>query len=113
MKCRDIIKFRRNVSIGKGPPWYNKIPSLVLVLYEQLNGIGNFYQWLLAVLGFHEITCSVDGEQLDHERNSGVLNMKNEVEIIDHDITDDEMDKRREAKTLDYKHKLECEKKRV
>ena len=30
-----------------------------------------------------------------------------------HDITDDEMDKWRQAKTLDYKHKLKCEKKRV
>ena len=79
------------------------------MLYEQLNGIGNFYQWLLAVLAFHGITCSVDGEQLDHERNSDVLNSKNEVatDKIDHkhysdvvnahvrtqDITDEEMDK--------------------
>ena len=59
--------------------------AYVLVLYEKLNGIGNFYLWLLAVLAFHGITCSVEGEQLDHERNSGVLNMKNEVEIIDHE----------------------------
>jgi len=59
--------------------------AYVLVSYEQLNGIGNFYHWLLTLLTFHEITCSVDGEQLDHERNSGVLNSKNEVEIIDHE----------------------------
>ena len=50
--------------------------AYVLVLYEQLNGIGNFYQWLLAVLAFHGITCSVEGEQLDHERNSDVLKSK-------------------------------------
>ena len=71
MKCRDIIKYQRNVSIGKGTlldneDWYTTVveEAYVLVLSEQLNGIVNFYQWLLAVLAFHEITCSVDGEHL-------------------------------------------------
>ena len=72
---------------------------------------------------FSGILHLVDGEQLDHEKNSDVLNSKNKVDKIDqkhysdvvnaHVFTDDEMDKRREMKTLDDKQKLECEKKRV
>ena len=99
-ECREIIKFRKNVSIGKEMPWYNTMRSFLsnsvidmmenneycyttiveeayaLALFEQLNTIGNFYQCILSVLGFHGIKCMVDGKELDHEINNNVMNAK-------------------------------------
>ena len=99
-ECREIIKFRKNISIGKEMPWYNTMKSFlsnsvidvtenneycyttiveeayVMVLFEQLNTIGNFYQCILSVLGFHGIKCMVDGKELDQEINNDVMNAK-------------------------------------